>query len=1080
MLASEQQQIHHLLVIEDGQGKRTVALENATYTIGRYSSNTIVLHSQLVSRQHAILLRVTKPDATYLFRIVDGNLQGKRSRNGLNVNGRRCFSHDLKHGDVIVFGGDVKVRYYATVSLADVELLTSGNEVVADFLPSDFNSSQTMIAADRELEFGEAALVRLASFPELISNPMLEIDLAGNITYLNPAAVVQFPDINETKLQHPILAELLSTVQKSKEKFFVREVEVANKVFEQSVHYIAESNLIRSYIVDITERKQTEAALRESEAKNRALLNAMPDLILRINKDGTYLDYMPAKDIEMLATDSDLLGRNEYEVLPPAVAQQRMHYLQLALSTGETQIFEYQLPVNGSIRYEEARIVVTGEDEVLAIVRDITERKQVEELLKQTHDELEHRVSQRTTALRTTNEQLRAEILERRRAEKEVRFLQGMKQAISETADFHSALEVTLRRVCNFTGWKFGEAWIPNTDARVLECSLAWYGNSQELEQFHRLSQEYTFASGVGLPGRVWESKYPEWIQDVSREPQTWFLRKPLAIAVGFKAGLGIPIVESDRVVAVLIFFMFESCEENRRLVEIVLTAATQVGSLIQRKRAEEALKESEERFRLLIENVKDYAIFMLDTSGNIVSWNIGAERIKGYRAEEIIGAHFSCFYPDEDIALGKPEKHLQICQEQGQLEEEGWRVRQDGSRLWANVILTALRDQDGKLRGFSKITRDITERQRAEEALRESEERLQAILDNSTALIYVKDTQGKYILINDWYSTLFHLDKEEVKGKTDYNIFPKDIADALRVNDQKVLENTTALELEEIVPQDDGIHTYLSIKFPLYDTAGLPYAVCGISTDITERKRVEAEMHNALEKEKQLSELKSRFVTMASHEFRTPLATILSSTELLEHYSHKWSEEKKLTHFQRIQAAVKHMTQLLNDVLLIGKAEAGKLEFKPTPLDLAQFCRELVEEVALTASNYKIAFQTQLQTITACMDEKLLRQILNNLLSNAIKYSPEGSTVRFDLLCEPEAAIFRVQDQGIGIPQSDQAQLFNSFHRASNVGNISGTGLGLAIVKKSVDLQRGKIAVESQVGVGTTFIVTLPLNYQG
>ena len=242
------------------------------------------------------------------------------------------------------------------------------------------------------------------------------------------------------------------------------------------------------------------------------------------------------------------------------------------------------------------------------------------------------------------------------------------------------------------------------------------------------------------------------------------------------------------------------------------------------------------------------------------------------------------------------------------------------------------------------------------------------------------------------------------------------------------------------------------------------------------ELAKANAETRKALETEKELSELKSRFVTTASHEFRTPLTTILSSAALLEKYSHKWVEEKKLNHLQRIQVAVKHMTQLLDDVLLVGKAEAGKLELKPAPLDIAQFCRELVEEMQLTVGTHTIAFRTREQCTNACMDEKLLRHIFSNLLSNAIKYSPSGGTVDFELTCKQEEAIFHVQDQGIGIPAADQAQLFNSFHRASNVGTISGTGLGLAIVKKAVDVHGGNIAVASEVGVGTTFTVTIPL----
>lgn len=170
-------------------------------------------------------------------------------------------------------------------------------------------------------------------------------------------------------------------------------------------------------------------------------------------------------------------------------------------------------------------------------------------------------------------------------------------------------------------------------------------------------------------------------------------------------------------------------------------------------------------------------------------------------------------------------------------------------------------------------------------------------------------------------------------------------------------------------------------------------------------------------------------------------------------------------------------MSQLLNDVLLIGKAEAGKLEFKPTPLNLTEFCSGLVDEIQITNRSRQIIFENRFTYPNAYLDEKLLRHILSNLLSNAVKYSPQGSMVKFDLSQEQQIITFRVLDRGIGIPTTDLANLFDSFHRASNVGTISGTGLGLAIVKKSVDLHGGKIAVEREIGVGTTCTVHLPFN---
>jgi PAS domain S-box-containing protein len=246
---------------------------------------------------------------------------------------------------------------------------------------------------------------------------------------------------------------------------------------------------------------------------------------------------------------------------------------------------------------------------------------------------------------------------------------------------------------------------------------------------------------------------------------------------------------------------------------------------------------------------------------------------------------------------------------------------------------------------------------------------------------------------------------------------------------------------------------------------------------DITERKRAE-QAQRELEAEREFSELKSRFIQTVSHEFRTPLSIILSSSELLEKYSDRFSDQKKVQHFQKIRKAVGYTTQLLDDVLVLSKADAEKLAFNPTIVDLEQFCLNLVEEHQLiSSSKHQIHFTTQGKCRPAYLDEKLLRYIFGNLLSNALKYSPQGGIVWFTLIADDGNAICHIQDQGIGIPPEDQQRLFEPFHRSNNIGSIPGTGLGLAIVKRAVDLHTGAIAVESEVGVGTTFTVTLPLN---
>jgi len=245
----------------------------------------------------------------------------------------------------------------------------------------------------------------------------------------------------------------------------------------------------------------------------------------------------------------------------------------------------------------------------------------------------------------------------------------------------------------------------------------------------------------------------------------------------------------------------------------------------------------------------------------------------------------------------------------------------------------------------------------------------------------------------------------------------------------------------------------------------------------IREGKEVEYEIRLALQQERELSELKSRFVSMVSHELRTPLTVLRTSLELLERYSHIASEDKKQEYYQRCRSAIHTMAQLLEDVLTIGKTEAGKLSFNPAPINLHKFCLELVEEMRMgSQASHFLEFSCRGNCKEACLDHALLRSILTNLLTNAIKYSPPGSTVTFSLTCIGGTGIFQVKDSGIGIPQADQSRLFELFHRASNVSTIRGTGLGLAIVKQCVQHHGGDIGFSSQEGIGTTFTVKLPL----
>ncbi len=245
----------------------------------------------------------------------------------------------------------------------------------------------------------------------------------------------------------------------------------------------------------------------------------------------------------------------------------------------------------------------------------------------------------------------------------------------------------------------------------------------------------------------------------------------------------------------------------------------------------------------------------------------------------------------------------------------------------------------------------------------------------------------------------------------------------------------------------------------------------------LVKRQQAEA-LQQTLAQEKELSEMKLRFFSMVSHEFRTPLSIILGSAQLLAQSNQQWTEEKKLKNLHRIQSSARSMNQLLTDILTLTRAEAGKLEFNPELLDLEAFCLNLIEDIQFcNQPQHSIKFVTQGNCTHAQLDENLLYSILCNLLANAIKYSPAEADILLILSCQTDAIIFQVKDSGIGIPSEFQQHLFEPFHRAENVGKIVGTGLGLAVVKKCVELHQGRISVESEVGVGTTFKVKIPQN---
>jgi PAS domain S-box-containing protein len=371
------------------------------------------------------------------------------------------------------------------------------------------------------------------------------------------------------------------------------------------------------------------------------------------------------------------------------------------------------------------------------------------------------------------------------------------------------------------------------------------------------------------------------------------------------------------------------------------------------------------------------------------------------------------------------------------------------------------------KIREFHEM-----ERLRAEKELSLANDQLQAVLDAVPGCVAWVSANLSYLGVNQVMAQTFQMNTADFIGKEvgfiqlntkEYIDFVRDFFDRPEASSSK--------ELMFELNNEKRFYLLIGQKYAQGKSAVF------VAVEITDRKQAEIETQRALEKFKELSDLKSRFIFMVSHEFRTPLTSIFSASELLEHYGNKWSAEKKLNYLKQIQDSVQRMNGLLEDVLVIGAGEVCKLKIQLTELNIVDFCQQLIEEIQLSKNNrHVINFKYLAQLQNVMVDAKLLRHILSNLLSNAIKYSPEQNSINFDLFRDSKEMIFYITDRGIGIPLEEQKNLFYLFHRASNVGTIGGTGIGLSIVKKSVDALGGNISFQSDIHTGSKFTVSIPI----
>lgn len=493
------------------------------------------------------------------------------------------------------------------------------------------------------------------------------------------------------------------------------------------------------------------------------------------------------------------------------------------------------------------------------------------------------------------------------------------------------------------------------------------------------------------------------------------------------------------------------------RTAELTRINASLQAEIRERIAAEQALRTSEERFRVALKNAPT-TVFNQDIDLRY-TWLYNS--LFGFSFEQVVGELDCELFGTEDSQRLTAIKRQVLTTGVGSREETSMTI--NGEIRYYDLTVEPLLGSKGEITGITCAAMDITD-------ILAREQQLRAIFESSLDAIAIIDDQGTCVEANPAACQLFSLPLSELLGKP--------IADFIApgCDFKEVWRTVFALgqgrgELQLLRP--DG--TVRDVEYAA-KARFLPGRHLAVLRDITERKQAE-EIRRALAAEQELRRVQLRFFSMVSHEFRTPLSTILGSAQLLKSYTPTWSEEKKLRNLHRIETAAKNMTQLLEDLLTINRAESGKLEFHPQPIDLENFCRSIIEDFQFHAHpKHQIHWRIQGLCPIACLDEKLTRSILNNLLSNAVKYSPQGGQIHLILMCTQKEAIFQIQDAGLGIPLEDQSHLFELFHRGKNIANIPGTGLGLSVVKQCLDLQRGQISIESQVGVGTTVTVKIPL----
>jgi PAS domain S-box-containing protein len=509
------------------------------------------------------------------------------------------------------------------------------------------------------------------------------------------------------------------------------------------------------------------------------------------------------------------------------------------------------------------------------------------------------------------------------------------------------------------------------------------------------------------------------------------------------------------------------------------------------------------EEFALLVDAVQDYAIFLLSPEGEIRSWNLGAARIMGYEPDEIVGRHFSVFYGREDLDAEKPRMELDTAMREGRVEDEGWRIRKDGTRFWANTVITLLRDSDGTIRGFAKVTRDMTSHRRAEEEMRQNAEVFQLLVSSvRDYAIFMLDPDGRVATWNAGAERIKGYAPEEIIGRHFSQFYgPEDVQNRKPERELEIARAEGSVEDEGWRVRKDGTRFWaLVVITAVYDAAGELRGYAKVTRDMTDRKEA-TEMERALfeqrearlyaEEERRRAEAsyrvaqeanraKDEFLMTLSHELRTPMTAILGWSRLLPTMSPADPVFREAV--TSIAGGAQLQARLIDDILDVSRIVSGKLRLTPETFEVTRAIMNAVDAVNATADAKQITLTTTLAPALGSIvaDSTRIQQVLWNLLTNAVKFTPRKGSVTVSAVRTASNVQIVVADSGEGIDPQFLPHIFEPFRQAESPQTRvhGGLGLGLSIVRYIAEAHGGSVSAESEGrGKGSAFTVTLPVH---